>query len=150
PALAMQFGINMGGTTGEGEATIVGTNITPEFDVETSEIGFALNACEDCRWFNYRLGVSYTSANLEYGEFFGTTWEDDADGLNITNTFGLKLVNQNGFNFWVGPTIHIAGMVVDGDVSDDETASIWGIGPTMGLDFTTPEGVTLAVELSAR
>lgn len=151
-ALAAQFGVNLGATDGDGEADFSGSPIVAEFDVQTQQLNFAMNACETCRWFNYRLNLGYTRAELDYGRnpFTGTTVTDDADGLNITNTFGLKLVNGAGFKFWIGASVYLAGMAVDGDISDDETASVWGVGPTIGMDFRTPEGVTLSLELGAR
>lgn len=59
-------------------------------------------------------------------------------------------MNNTGFKFWIGGERLCCRNARRGDFSDDETASIWGVGPTIGMDFRTPEGVTLSFELGAR
>lgn len=144
-ALAMEFGLMSGGGYGDGDADYSGYPRAAGFDLRTQDIGFAINACEYCGWLNYRLNVAFTKGSVDYGQF-----EDDAKGLSITNTLGVKLVNRKAFRMWLGASLHTAGLILDGDRSNDDDASVWGYGPTVGMDFRTPEGVTISLELAGR
>lgn len=145
PALGMEFGLTSGGTYGDGDADYSGYPRANGFDLRTQDIGFAMNVCEYCGWVNYRLNVVYTVGDVDYGRF-----DDEAKGLSISNTLGLKLVNRRNFRMWLGASVYAVGLIFDGDLSNEDDVSVWGYGPTVGMDFRTPEGVTISLELAGR
>lgn len=146
-ASAADFGVNLGIATGDGDADLSGSPTVSNFEVDTQQINFALNACSDCPLFNYRLNVGPTIANIDYPEF---GLSDDGSGISVINTFGVKLLNKDNFKIWVGASLYAAGLVVDGDVSDNDAASVWGGGPTLGLDLKVPDGTIFSFELGYR
>ncbi|MGQ9424464.1 hypothetical protein ACXYTJ_00770 [Gilvimarinus sp. F26214L] len=141
-ASALDVGLNFGGS--HGQADISG--LPGEFDVDAQNLDLTMRFCNDCRFIDYRLNVGYSAAELDYDN----GQNDDAYGINVTNTVGFKAVNTSNFAFWMGASAYVGGFEVDGDRSSRDSMRLYGLGPTFGVDFRLPEGVTLSVELMAR
>ncbi len=142
---AAQLGFSLGTADGDGDVSVPGF-ANSDIDVSITQASFVLNACEICSVFNYRLNVGYMVGDVDYG--FSTS--DDIIGLNVSNTFGFKLVNCNNFKLWLGASIFSSLIVVDGDVSDQDGSLMYGIGPTVGMDFGVGNDSAIGIELSLR
>ena len=133
-AHAIQFGVELGTNSGDitstgGSVLTFGLNATP--DTDRNEIGFALNACETCRWFGYRLNTGYFTGNIEYS----STNNADLSGFYSTNTVALKLAYTEKFNFWVGASIYSQAWRMRDEYNTSSSAYALGVGPTLGMDF---------------
>lgn len=144
-AAASQVGFAFGSAAGDGDLTGNGFSaIDAEFG--SVHANFTFNGCESCKVFNYRLHVGYFAGEIDYGnEVF-----DDYGGFEFSNSFGFKILNKDRFKLWLGPSIYVGVVGLDGDVSDEDGGGFIGLGPTLGLDFSMKNGSTIGLEFSIR
>lgn len=144
-ANAVQLGFGLGLASGDGDIT--DDFATYSVDTDARLLSFALNACEDCGVFNYRLHAGYEFATYDFP--FG--FKEDYEGISVANTFGFKVVNQDQFKLWLGASVHASVMLLDGYDEDDADGIVYfGFGPTVGLDVGIGQSSTLSFELSIR
>ncbi|MEN8147623.1 MAG: hypothetical protein ABFR02_08385 [Campylobacterota bacterium] len=112
-------------------------------------IAFDSNIGKD-KLFNYRLGLEYTSAELDTlngRELSGTLTNNR---FNIVNTFGFGVLRTKMVRLWVGPRINI--QFENGEyTSSTETVDLYsfglGVAGALGVNVNLGRTVSLAADL---
>ncbi|MGB6019003.1 MAG: hypothetical protein WBF77_05350 [Sulfurimonadaceae bacterium] len=123
-----------------------------EFEYKPSAgfgIAFDSNIGQD-KLYNYRLGLEYSSAELDTVDGQTLPGTLTKDKFNIVNTFGFGVLRTKTVRLWVGPRINIQfenGVYDDGVVYVEQDSFGIGLAAAAGVNVNLGRLVSLSADL---
>lgn len=141
PVWATSIGIGAATTHGTTEAS--NNHTGPDADDDDGRFFIAANFGARSRVFNWRMSLSEIDGEEKYDDGIRVNY----DGVGWTNTAHFRLIGDDIFRLWLGPSLDIAWLEDDNGTDASQVT----FGPVLGLDWALPgSDLSFGLELGAQ
>jgi hypothetical protein len=155
-AHAVGFGFYGSGGKGTAEWDDDDSSLPPKFTTDSEHRAFGITldtGLSGRRFFNYHLNIgreTFMSKNFLARDGGSTlaTGDLELEGMIVSHTFGFGGELSDNVRMWLGPEIrwHFVEGTLDNAPDFQVEGAGFGFGPSMGLNFNFPSGLTLMIK----